>query len=185
MVQFNGKWKKLLGLLFRWVAWPTCESNSRFAFLTLSWLPFSRLLDPGGKCMYMSDVQGTIRTASRQPQTDMVPIACYQKKTIIIGKLEVRWFKWNLSSSTFLWYCLLICCEWYIKQVSCNCHSKKNYLAVLSRGLWKKTYSWDHHSGELCSALLCCGTVYDAAKGGSSHTRSSILSIDQNGLLFR
>ena len=46
-----------------------------------------------------------------------------------------------------------------------------------------KTYSWDHHSSEFCSALLCCGTVYDAAKGGLSHTRSSIVSIDQNGLL--
>ena len=37
----------------------TWESNSLLAFLTLSWLPFSRLFDPGGKCMYMSDMQGS------------------------------------------------------------------------------------------------------------------------------
>ena len=55
---------------------PTCESNNLFAFLTLSWLPFKRLLDPGGKCRYMSDKQGSINTARRQPQTIMVLMTC-------------------------------------------------------------------------------------------------------------
>lgn len=56
--------------------WPTCESNSRFAFLTLSWLPLSLLLDPGGQWRNMSEVQGTIRTANRQPQTIMNLMVC-------------------------------------------------------------------------------------------------------------
>ena len=49
----------------------TCESNSLFAFRTLSRLPFKRLLDPGGKCMKMSDMQGSISRARRQHQTIM------------------------------------------------------------------------------------------------------------------
>ena len=58
----------------------TCESNNLFAFLTLSWLPFKRLLDPGGKCMYMSDMQGSISTARRQHQTIMALMSCSNTK---------------------------------------------------------------------------------------------------------
>ena len=54
----------------------TCISNSLFTFRTLTPLPFSRLFDPGGKCMYMSDMPGSKRTASKQPQTKMAFMVC-------------------------------------------------------------------------------------------------------------
>ena len=53
----------------------TCESNSLASFLTLSWLPFSRLFDPCGTCRYMSDKQSSIRAAIRQLQTKMLFIS--------------------------------------------------------------------------------------------------------------
>ena len=67
---------------------PTCESNSLASFLTLSWLPFSRLFDPCGTCRYMSDKQSSIRAAIRQLQTKMLFIfyACGRKeKRKLIG----------------------------------------------------------------------------------------------------
>ena len=57
----------------------TCESNNLFAFRTLSRLPFKRLLDPGGKCMYMSDLQGSISRARRQQQTIMALMSCSKR----------------------------------------------------------------------------------------------------------
>ena len=54
---------------------PTCESDRLASFLTLSWLPFSRLFDPCGTCRYMSDKQSSIRAAIRQLQTKMLFIS--------------------------------------------------------------------------------------------------------------
>lgn len=54
---------------------PTCESKSLALFCTFSLAPFKRLLDPGGKCMYKSDMQGPILTARRQTKINSLPIS--------------------------------------------------------------------------------------------------------------
>ena len=61
----------------------TCELNSLFGFWTLTSAPFKRLLDPGGKCKYISDMHGPISAARRQPQTKMLLMSCFMQKNQI------------------------------------------------------------------------------------------------------
>ena len=61
----------------------TCELNNLFAFWTFTSAPFKRLLDPGGKCKYISDMHSPISAARRQPQMKMFLMSCFKQKNQI------------------------------------------------------------------------------------------------------
>ena len=65
----------------------TCESNSLLLVVTSVPSPFSRLLDPGGQCRYMSDKPGCKRTATKHPHAKMLLMTCTCELKETINKI--------------------------------------------------------------------------------------------------